>query len=269
MPDCFAGIQPHVAFVFFFIKILFVMHLEITDTFPSPILRDFRLFLDELTDTPSPLTPSLNLARKTLFGLNKKMSWQAAGVTEKSDQILYPLLNLFYHLCIESDLFRLNSEAKKQFFEPNVEKIHAFRAMQPAAQYFFLLETYLQHCDVESLDPNRRFELPYLLLESLPILILAKPDEVVKVGTNHKNPFYGLAWTLGYHGLYFEYFGLWKAKAEPNERGYSKTWIKFESLALATFGKFFFETLLDKKAFQTDDDDGKEYMLIDETALFY
>lgn len=242
---------------------------EITDAFPSPILRDFQLFLDELMDTPSPLTSSLNLARKTLFSLNKKMSWKAAEVTEKSDQPLYPLLHLFYHLSLESDLFRLNAEVKKPFFEPNVEKIGAFRAMQAAAQYFFLLETYLQHCDVESLDPNRHFGLSYQLSQQLPLLALTKPGEVVKVRASHNNPFSELAWTLSYHGLYFEYFGLWAVKLEPKGKEWSKTWVKFESLALTPFGKFFLETLLDKKAFQTDDDNGEEYMLIDETALLY
>jgi hypothetical protein len=241
---------------------------EITDTLPSPILRDFHFFLGTLSDNPSPLTPSLNLARKTLFFLNGKMSWQAAEVTEKSDQPLYPLLNLFYHLSLESDLFRLNAEAKTPFFEPNLEKIRQFRAMPPAAQYFFLLETYLQHCDVESLDPNRHFGLPFQLLQQLPLLALTKPGEVVKVRGNHNNPFSELAWTLGYHGLYFEYFGLWQTELEPRGKEWSKTWVKFESLALTSFGKFFLETLFGKKAFQTGDDDGEEYFLMDETRLF-
>lgn len=116
--------------------------------------------------------------------------------------------------------------------------------------------------------PCGGFGLPYQLSQQLPLLALTKPGEVVEAGTDYKNPFYQLACALGYHGLYFEYFGLWNATVAPNKKNYPKTWLKFERLALTPFGKFFLEALLAKKAFQTDDDEGEEYMLIGETALF-
>jgi len=222
------------------------MPWQITDTHPSPILRNFRTFLEALSNTPSPLTPGLNLARKTLFALNARIAQPETGVTERSDQVMYPLLNLFYHLSLESGLFFLQAEAKKPFFEPRLEKIGAFRAMEPAAQYFFLLETYLQHCDWESLDPNRNFGTQVQLLQMLPLLALAEPGETIPLRTGNADSFRFLAWDLGYHGLYFEYFGLWRATEMPMEKDWSKTWRKYESLALTPFGKSFLERLAEK-----------------------
>ncbi len=195
------------------------------------------------------------------------MSWQQADVTEKSDQPSYPLLHLFYHISLESDLFRCQAEAKKPFFEPNLEKIGQFRSMHPAAQYFFLLETYLQHCDVESLDPSRRFSFVFLLAGSLSLLSQAEAGKEVEIRTNPKNPFWSLSWNMGFHGLYFEYFGLWSAKQEKKDKSWSKAMIYFESLTLTPFGKYLFETLVGKKLISGEESE-EEDLYFDETKLF-
>jgi hypothetical protein len=72
-------------------KIPLLVLVEITDAFPAPILRDFHRFLDELTESPSALTHSLNLSRKRVFSMNQKMSWKVANVTERSDLIFVSL----------------------------------------------------------------------------------------------------------------------------------------------------------------------------------
>lgn len=239
------------------------MHWQITDKHPSSILQDFHTFLEALSSAPSPLTPSLNLARKTLFALNSRMARPETGVTERSDQIMYPLLHLFYHLSLESGLFSPQAEAGKPHFEPNLEKIGAFRAMAPPAQYFFLLETYLQHCEWESLDPNRNFGAQVQLLEALPLLALAEPGETIPIGTGPTDSFRFLAWNLGYHGLYFDYFGLWTATEAPLGKDWSKTWRKYANLTLTPFGKFFFETLMEQGLLPDPDEeeDMRNYFL--------
>lgn len=247
------------------------MHRQITEKYPSSILQDFHIFLYGLSSAPSPLTPSLNLARKTLFALNARMSRPETGLTERSDQVMYPLLHLFYHLSLESGLFSLGTEARKPHFEPNLEKIRAFRAMEPAAQYFFLLETYLQHSDWEGLDPNRNIGVQIQLIGALPQLALARPGEKIPIGRDSMNSIGFLSWNLGYHGLYFEYFGLWATTEMPIRKEWSKTWRKFESLALMPFGKFFFKMLVEKGLLPNPDEEENmlDYILSrdDRTAL--
>ncbi|MCB0547501.1 MAG: plasmid pRiA4b ORF-3 family protein [Phaeodactylibacter sp.] len=233
------------------------MHWQITDEYPSSILRDFHIFLEDLSSVPSPLTPSLNLARKTLFALNSRMSRPETGVTERTDQVMYPLLHLFYHLSLESGLFSLGAGERKPWFEPNLEKIGAFRAMEPEAQYFFLLETYLQHSDWESLDPNRNFGVQIQLIGAMPQLVLASPGEKIPIRKDSRGPIGFLSWNLGYHGLYFEYFGLWAATEMPIRKEWPKTWRKFESLALTRFGKFLFEMLNEKGLLPDPDEEEK------------
>ena len=65
------------------------MPFTITNTYPSPIVKDFLTFLDYCEKNPPNLTKTLDyLNQKTLWAINQQLDHPAQDVTPRSNQAL-------------------------------------------------------------------------------------------------------------------------------------------------------------------------------------
>ncbi|MEA1863642.1 MAG: hypothetical protein U9N46_00335, partial [Euryarchaeota archaeon] len=79
----------------------------ITETEPTPLLRDFATFTRYLSTHRIVITRANEfLSGRDLYELNQGMTHPLPDTTPRTSQSLYPLLHLFYHLVLAGELFR-------------------------------------------------------------------------------------------------------------------------------------------------------------------
>ena len=79
--------------------------LRVSESEPTPIVRDFGIYAEFLRNNRVVLTPkSQHLAKATLYQLNKLMQTYVTADNPNFNQLSYPLLNLFYHLALNGKL---------------------------------------------------------------------------------------------------------------------------------------------------------------------
>lgn len=72
--------------------------LSIAETEPTPLIRDFEVFLKYIKIKEPDLTPKGFISGKDLFEMNKQMVHPLDGTTTRSGREYYPQLHLFFHL---------------------------------------------------------------------------------------------------------------------------------------------------------------------------
>ena len=123
----------------------------ITEEWPTPIVRDFRVFLDQVAQPTAYLSPAKRtLDRATLYAANAKMLTFQTEAHPRMDQEYYALLNLFQRICISARLHVPGVERKKLRMVPT-ESLARFQALNPAERYLALLEAVWVDCDWEEL----------------------------------------------------------------------------------------------------------------------
>jgi len=119
---------------------MITLPLTITETKPTPIVKDFNTFTHYLTTNPIGLTKTNEfLSRRDLYELNQRMSNPVTDVTPRTDQPSYPLLHLFQHLALAGKLFFKVPEKGKVFLQPD-ERLQKYEELSIPEKYFFLLE---------------------------------------------------------------------------------------------------------------------------------
>ena len=116
--------------------------LEITRTYPTPILQDFRTFMDILKKVETVLSPKKQyMPRGWLWELNQLVNFEVADATPKLEQPSYPLLHMFYHLALAGKLAVLIPGKGGKFLLKVSERYEEYLSLTMSEQYFYLLET--------------------------------------------------------------------------------------------------------------------------------
>ena len=116
--------------------------LNITSTYPTPMLNDFRIFMDSLNKEETALTPKNQyMSKERLWGLNQLMSFKMEDANSKLDQGSYPLLHLFYHLALAGKLAIMLPDKGGKFYLKVTERYEEYLNLTMTEQYLYLLET--------------------------------------------------------------------------------------------------------------------------------
>jgi hypothetical protein len=216
--------------------------LTITETEPTPLLKDFVTFIHHFIEHPVSLT-RINefIPRKVLYELNQRMTHPVSNTTPLTDQNFYPLLHLFYHLALAGKLFRKVSEKGDKLVWRPTGRIQLYEELKPAEKYFFLLETLWIDANWKNLQAGTLRQSPFY---TVPLILWfmseQKPSEEIplKEGGEQAINLSHIFWTWEYFLLYFSYFGLWKVipdEEAPIQFG-SKRDFKAKSIIPSTFG---------------------------------
>lgn len=213
--------------------------LTITETEPTPILKDFAAFIYYLK------THQINLTKvkefipgKNLFELNQQMTHPQRNTVERTTQNFYPLFHLFYHLVLGGKLFQKVSETNKMVLKPT-ERLQLYEDLKPAEKYFFLLETFWTDTDWEKLQEGY-FRIPpfrkiNIILESLGKMT---PGKKILLHDKKQDKMPEFLYDLEYFFHYFSYFGFWEITPikELTTPDYPERAFMAESITPAVFG---------------------------------
>ena len=212
---------------------------NITPSFPSPILKDFQIFINYCEKNLPKVTKSNEfIGRKDVFALNELMEQKEEGLTARNDQNHYPLLHLFYHLSIQGELFFIARKKSTAHFSPNKEKLNYFKKLNSTEQYFYLFKTFFVYCDWENIQLQDRASINKFGLSDLfEWCSMHEANELISFDAQMSNDGERLSWVL--HSLevviiYLEYFGFWKCKISDRYR--TRTHISAESVVISEFG---------------------------------
>ncbi|MDR6553033.1 plasmid pRiA4b ORF-3 family protein [Paenibacillus qinlingensis] len=179
---------------------------------PEQLIKDFLTFTDYLTSQEVGLTKSKQwLSRNNLMELNARMSVPEVGRTKTSDQDAYPLLHLYYHICIAAGFYnKIQSKSGKATLE-GTERLALFLQMNETEQYTCLLETFWVDVDWDDLQYGERYSPGYGVSIVIEQILKYPLGTVVAVNDNSDNEnlasfFY--RWNYFMH--YFTYFGFWE-----------------------------------------------------------
>lgn len=126
---------------------------NITETEPAPLIRDFDTFTRYLRAHQIVLTRANEfIPGRDLYELNKEMTNPLQDTTPRTDQTLYPLLHLFYHLALAGKLFQKVSEKGSRLALKPTGRLQLYEELKLVEKYFFLLETFWVDADWEKLQ---------------------------------------------------------------------------------------------------------------------
>ncbi|KAF5415089.1 MAG: hypothetical protein C5S48_06960 [Candidatus Methanogaster sp.] len=218
----------------------------ITETEPTPLLRDFATFTGYLSTHNIVLTRTNRfLSGRDLYELNQEMTHPLPDATPRTGQGMYPLLHLFYHLVLAGKLFRKVSEKGRLALKPT-ERLQAYEELKLTERYFFLLETFWIDTDWKTLKEGcfggpSIYTVPHLL-ESL---IEQQPGKRIYLKGEEAYDMSQLLWNWGYFLLYFSFFGFWEVTRDEDmvAPNWPKRSFPAETMTPSTFGVTMAEVL--------------------------
>ncbi|MEQ8191657.1 MAG: plasmid pRiA4b ORF-3 family protein [Candidatus Eremiobacterota bacterium] len=221
----------------------------ITETKPTTILKDFATFTEYLTDHVVDLsTVNEFMPKKILYELNQNMTSPLPDRTPGSEQTLYPLLHLFYHIVIAGKLFHKIPEKGNKFTLKPAERIQIYKDLTDTEKYFFLLETLWVDADWDKLQAGYFKKSPLFMMNYfMEYLSKRQPDEKIKIEKNRDSYFpLDMLYFWEYFLLYFSYFGFWEVIKDTKEQ-YSKHAFQAESITPTDFGVVMASILKEKR----------------------
>jgi hypothetical protein len=219
----------------------------ITETEPTPLLRDFAAFTGYLSTHNIVLTRTNEfLSGRDLYELNQEMTHPLPDATPRTSQGAYPLLHLFYHLVLAGKLFRKVSEKGSRLALKPTERLQAYEELKLTERYFFLLETFWIDTDWETLKEGC-FGGPsvYLVSHLLESLIEQQPGKRIYLKGEEASDMSQLLWNWGYFLLYFSFFGFWEVTRDEDlvAPNWPKRSFPAETMTPSTFGVTMAEVL--------------------------
>lgn len=157
--------------------------LKITETRPTPIVRDFDTYVNCIRQINPPLLRKGHfLSRKTLYEIDQLMSHPDPENTPETPKIFYPHLSLFYEISLGGNLF---IKTKTLHLE-ETERLAAYTELNATEKYFFLLETLWVDTNWAKLPKEFIFQLSIPRIQSIMEYFARIPKEkaVTIMGTS-------------------------------------------------------------------------------------
>lgn len=197
---------------------------------PMEIVRDFQIFLDYIDQENVTLTKrNKHLQRKHCWELNQRFEVQTEEVPEKSDQIYYPRVHLFYHLALQGKLMTINgNRAVLQ------ERVTDYQDFTDLEKYTFLLETLWVDTDWVVFTNDERHV--YTSVIRACGRVISEPPEQ-KIATS------GEFADFGHMVMILSYFGIWEYTRRKEMKPY-KQMIPVESIQTTFIGWKLLRTLV-------------------------
>jgi Plasmid pRiA4b ORF-3-like protein. len=214
--------------------------LRVSETEPTPIVRDFGIFTDILSNNRVVLTPkNQQLAKATLYQLNKLMATHVTEDNPNFNQFSYPLLNLFYNLALAGKLLRkVQAKGNRYELQPT-ERYSSYQDLRTVEKYFYLLETLWIQVDWKELNPTHGRDDVGLNMENVFKFVSQQvPNKVIKVDSAQNEIFKQLLDSLNRHVLTLSFYGLWEVTKDEEAAGilYSKYDFRASTLTPSEFG---------------------------------
>ncbi|HZK54397.1 MAG TPA: plasmid pRiA4b ORF-3 family protein [Desulfosporosinus sp.] len=211
---------------------------EITTTYPTPLLQDFKRFMDSLKTEETVLSPKKkHMSKQLLWGLNQLMFFKTENANPKLDQRSYPLLHMFCHLALGGKLVVMMPSKGGRFHLKVSERYEEYLKLTMTEQYFFLLETLWVDSDWEALQKVTygRILNVRIISSVWQELACVKAGKTLNVkGT--KFSWHSWLWDWGYFLWYFTYFGFWQFTLDEEAQNESRRNIEAKTLTPTEFG---------------------------------
>lgn len=212
---------------------------KITETEPTPLLKDFAVFVEYVRTHQVVLTPTNEFIKgKDLYELNQEMTDPVLDNTPRTAQTLYPLLHLFYHLGLSGKLLqKAAGKGGRMVLEPT-ERLELYEALKPAERYFFLLETLWVDADWQQLQAGYFGRIsPYALPLVLEYLSEQQPGKSIDLKRDEQGLRLAPAFSdLEYFLLYFSLFGFWQFTRAKDTEDISRRYVRAESITPLAWG---------------------------------
>lgn len=214
--------------------------ITITESKPTSLLRDFATFCQYLNTHKIILTATNEfISGKDLFELNQKMSDPLPDTTTRTDQTLYPLLHLLFHIALAGKLFsKFPGKGRKIVLKPT-ERLLLYEELKPAEKYFFLLETFWVDSDWEKLQAGYFGRSPMNTVSRvLKFLSEQQPEKKIQVKVNRDSQLSMIFFDWEYFLHYFSFFGFWEVTRDKDliAKQQPKRLFRAESITPSTFG---------------------------------
>ncbi|WP_088188958.1 plasmid pRiA4b ORF-3 family protein [Desulfosporosinus sp. FKA] len=211
---------------------------EITTTYLTPLLQDFKRFIDSLKTEEAVLSPKNHyMSKELLWELNQLMCFKTKNANPKLGQGSYPLLHMFCHLALVSKLVVMMPSKGGRFHLKVSERYEEYLKLTMTEQYFFLLETLWVDVDWEALQKvtDGRILNVRNISSVWQELAWAKPGKTLNVkGT--ESSWHSLLFNWGNFLWYFTYFGFWQFTLDKEAQVGSRRNIKAKTLTPTEFG---------------------------------
>jgi hypothetical protein len=222
-----------------------IPRFRFTEDEPTPIVGDFKAFIDYTENTQFALGKGGKIPFKHLVALNEMMSSPNRENTPRTPQQYYPRLHLFYHLSLAGSLFQRAQGGSSVVLEP-AERLDDFRSLSDAGKYFFLLETLYVDCPLGVFTFGSRREdsvgAVYGMRFFLETLSKMEPDKEAS-----DVPSYAIVSPLGDSlFLCLQFFG-WHNFVRDTEHSRTKSWVRLKSLTPSLLGVTISEILLEER----------------------
>ncbi|MBE0515888.1 MAG: plasmid pRiA4b ORF-3 family protein [Methanophagales archaeon] len=210
----------------------------ITETEPTPLLRDFATFTQYLRTHHIVLTRVNEfISGRDVYEVNQEITRPFPDTTPRTDQTLYPLLHLFYHLVLAGKLFqKVTGKGSRLVLKPT-GRLRTYEELKLTERYFFLLETFWVDADWEKLQVEYLLHsFLYTVPKVLEYLGEQQPGERIQLKGASDMARMFLDWN--YFLLYFSYFGFWEVTRDTDlaARDWPKRFFRAESITPSTFG---------------------------------
>ncbi|MCX9009937.1 MAG: plasmid pRiA4b ORF-3 family protein [Candidatus Methanoperedens sp.] len=213
---------------------------NITETEPTPLLRDFAAFTRYLRTHQIVLTRANEfISGRDLYEMNKEMTHPLPDTTPRTDQTLYPLLHLFYHLALAGKLFQKVPEKGSRMILRPTGRLQLYEELKPTEKYFFLLETFWVDANWEKLQAGYFGRSPLdSVHDVLEYLSERQPEKKIQLKGKEDSRIARMLSDWEYFLLYFSFFGFWEVTRDMGsvELYKHKRLFKAESITSSTFG---------------------------------
>ena len=157
------------------------IRLVINEIDPVPLMKDFNTFITYLVENKPYLTRRKQFfSPKDLHQINQLMSSPNKENTPRTNQELYPLLHLFYHLIFYGKLFEKVSVGSQKVRIQKTDRMEGYLALTSTEKYFFLLETFWVDCDWNKLASEHRIESTiWQVMNTMEFIVKRSPGKTI------------------------------------------------------------------------------------------
>lgn len=182
------------------------IRLAVNKTGHVPLVKDFNTFITYLVENKPCLTKRKQfLSPKDLHQINQLMSNPNRESTSRTNQELYPLFHLFYHLIFYGNLFEKVSVGSQKVKIQKTDRMEEYLALTSTEKYFFLLETFWVDCDWNKLASEHRAESTiWQVMNTMEFIVKRSPGKTIFL--DKKSSLY----FENFFMLYLSFFGFFK-----------------------------------------------------------